>query len=549
MAIASRRPARRHRRPTSVARPSGSIPPRVQRAGPEHFGIVAVDCAQARSKWMLADSSGKILTPPTPVEPTRRGLDDFAAAIRRAMTDPHLADLVVAVERAGHSRAPVQRAAVAAGLEARIVHPLASGQFRRPADPGTTTDDTDLLAIGRAAGNGLGLVEPTLDEVHLQLRLPARHRRDLVRQDADLRDPIPAELDARLPGLAAAVGDSFDHEPALVRARHLGSPAEVLARGLGGLAALLRAEHVRHHRRSPAKILAWAERAPEPSDGTGIPRRIFAQPEDERRARLRAIREPEAERAGLLAKAPYLRLLSFPGIHVASAAEFAAAMGPIAHSPGDRAITGRAGLFPSRYQSDATDRAGPLVRRGNRALRYVIPPIAEDLRRCNDHFRGPGEAWRAAGVSRRAAVVRAAQRSGPIADRMVAGRQVYRHPSRRGRHYILIKLSAFYIEHETPLEPVSRGLRAAADGMPPSESTAAAASLASGSPPAADAGATESASAPRAERPTATTAARPTSSNGRRTGPRPLSAIRPEVFLRPGVRMIGSSASGETDPT
>ena len=541
MAIMSRRRTRRHRRPISVAKPSGSIHPRVQKVGPEHFGIVAVDCAKARSKWMLTNFYGTILIPPTPVEHTRRGLDHFITAIRRAMTDHHLGDLVVAIERTGNYHTPVRRAATAAGLEARVVHPLASRQFRLPADPGNKTDDTDLFAIYRAAVNGFGLVEPALDEVHTSLRLLARHRRDLVRKNADLRNQIHVELDAKLPGLAAAVGDIFDHEPALVIARHLGSPAEVLARGLEGLAALLRAERIGHQRRSLAKILAWAERAPGPSECPEIHGRIFAYLDDERRARLRAIRDIEAELAGLLAKTPYVLLLSFPGINVVSAAEFAAEMGPIANSPGDGAITGRAGLFPSRYQSDATDHAGPLVRRGNHALRYIILLIAENLLRCNDHFRGLGAGWRAAGASRRATVVRAAKRFCRIAYRMVAGGQVYRHPSCRERHYILDKLSMFYIEHETPLVQVSRDLRAAVDWIPRSERAAEARPLASGSPPTAPAGASAAAPPDRA--------ARPTNSNGRRSGPRPLSAILPEVLQRLGVSMVESSTSGETDPT
>ena len=541
MTIASRRRTRRHRRPVSVAKPSGSIHPRVQEVGPEHFGIVAVDCAKARSKWMLTDFYGKILITPTPVEHTRQGLDGFTIAIRRAMDEHRLGDLVVAIERTGNYHLPVKRAAMAAGLEARVVHPLASKQFRLPADPGNKTDDTDLAAICRAAVNGFGLIEPVLDEVHAQLRLLARHRRDLVRKNADLRNQIHVELDALLPGLAAAVGDIFDHEPALVIARHLGSPAEILARGLEGLAALLHAEHVGHHRRSLAKILAWAERAAEPSECPEIHRRIFACLDDERRARLRTIRGLEAELAGLLVKTPYVLLLSFPGINVVSAAEFAGEMGPIANSPSDTAITGRAGLYPSRYQSDQVDHTGPLVRRANRALRYVILLIAENLLRCNDHFRGLGEAWRAAGANRRAAVVRAAKRFCRIAYRMVAGRQVYRHPSGRERHYILAKLSMFYIEHETPLEQVSRDLRAAVDWIPRPEHAAEARPLATGSPTTAPAGASAAAPPDRA--------ARRTISNGRRSGPRPLSAILPEVLLRLGVTMVESSASGETDPT
>src|SRR5262249_62032574 len=103
-------------------------------------------------------------------------LDDFVARIRRASTDHHLRDTIVAIERTGHYHAPVRRAAVAAGLEARIVHPLASKQFRLPADPGTKTDDTDPAAIARAAVNGFGPIEPATDDVHARLRLLARHR-------------------------------------------------------------------------------------------------------------------------------------------------------------------------------------------------------------------------------------------------------------------------------------------------------------------------------------------------------------------------------------
>ena len=57
--------SRRSRPHLTIVKPSGSLHPQVQRVGPEHFGIVAVDCAKARSKWMLADFYGRILIPPT----------------------------------------------------------------------------------------------------------------------------------------------------------------------------------------------------------------------------------------------------------------------------------------------------------------------------------------------------------------------------------------------------------------------------------------------------------------------------------------------------
>lgn len=552
MATMSRRTARRTRRPTAVAKPSGSIHPGVQAVGPEHFGIVAVDCAKLRSKWMLTDFYGKILIDPAVVEHTRQGLGDFTARIRRARADHDLRDLIVAVERTGNYHRPVQRAVTAAGFEARLVHPLTSKRYRLPANPGDKTDENDLGAIQRATVNGFGLIEPALDPTHLQLRLLARHRRDLVRKNADLRNQIHVELDALSPGLSAAVGGIFDHEPALVIARHLGSAQEIRERGPDGLAALLRAEHLRHQRRSPDKILAWADRAPEGPECPEVHKRIFAHLDDERRTRLRAIRSLEDDLAGLLVQTPYILLLSFPGINVVTAAEFAGEMGPIANSPSDNAITGRAGLFPSRYQSDRVDRTGPLVSRADRALRYVILLIAEDLLKCNDHFHALGAAWRAAGTDWRAVVVRAAKRFCRIAYQMVAGRQVYRHPSCRERHYILEKLSIFYSEHDTSMERVLRGLYAAVDWIPEAEYAAEAERFRAGVSPAP--AATASPAPPAAATATpppgrSRPAARVPSSSGRRTGPRPLSAILPEVLLRLGVRMVESSASGETDPT
>src|SRR5438067_5574836 len=150
--------------PQVLQKPAGVIHPRVHRVGPEHFGIVSVDCAKARSKWMLCDFYGNIRVPPTVVEHNRTALDAAVTQIRQAREQHAFHDLLVAVERTGRYHRPVQRACAAAGFEVRIVHPFATKQFRQPSDPGYQTDDTDLVAIHRAAVNGFALLEATLDE-------------------------------------------------------------------------------------------------------------------------------------------------------------------------------------------------------------------------------------------------------------------------------------------------------------------------------------------------------------------------------------------------
>jgi hypothetical protein len=265
--------------------------------------------------------------------------------------------------------------------------------------------------------------------------------------------------------------------------------------------------------------------------------------DDERRARLVSIQALERDLAALLVQTPYVLLLSFPGINVVSAAEFAGEMGPIEHYPHDGAITGRAGLYPSRSQSDQVDHAdGPLVRQANHALRYTILLIAENLLTCNGYFRGLGARWQAAGVDRRVQCVRAAKRFCRIAYQMVAGRQVFRHPSCRRRHKILEKLINFYTVHETKMTQILRDLRAAADWIPSAEYAAEAEPLqaALGSTTSPDPAAADT-------KPHGTV--RPQASSRRRSGPRPLSEILPEVLVRLGVKMVQSNPKGETDLT
>src|SRR5436305_4383730 len=174
MAAIAARKRGRNRRPDVLQKPRGIIAPRVQKVGPEHFGVVAVDCAKARSKWMLSDFYGNVLLPPAVVEHDRAGFDAAVAGLRAAVKERDLRDLIVAVERTGRYHHPPARAFAAAGFEVRTVHPFTTKQFRIPADPGNKTDDTDLAAITRAAINGFALIEPEIDEFWRQFQLLTR---------------------------------------------------------------------------------------------------------------------------------------------------------------------------------------------------------------------------------------------------------------------------------------------------------------------------------------------------------------------------------------
>src|SRR5262249_57801636 len=84
---------RRHLPHATVHKPTGTFHPRVQAIGPDHFGIVAVDCAKARCKWLLADFYGNVLIPPTTLPVSRPDLDAALDLLRRTAAQHQLRDL------------------------------------------------------------------------------------------------------------------------------------------------------------------------------------------------------------------------------------------------------------------------------------------------------------------------------------------------------------------------------------------------------------------------------------------------------------------------
>jgi transposase len=493
--------------------------PRVQQVGPEHFGILCFDCAKARSKFLLADFYGRVLIPPTIVAHNRPDLDAAVAQVRQAFATHQLRDGLVAIERTGRYHRIVQRTFAAAGFETRILHPFVTKQYRQPVDPGNKTDDTDLAAIHRATVTGCALLEATRDEAWTTLQLVIRHRRDLVRKGAALNCQIREHLEAAVPGYAACFDKLWESPIPWHLLQHFATAEQLRTAGVTALCHSLRQAGIRFQQRTVQAVLDWAQQAAPGDVAASQHRRLALALYDDRQRKTQEIQALEGEIAGRLVQTPYVLLLSFPGINVVSAADFAGEMGPIEHYANAKSITGRAGLRPSRYQSDQVDKAnGPLVRNCNRALRAAILGIADNLIVCNHHFGVLATQWAAQGKDPRHTRVKVALRFCRIAFQMVAGRQVFRHPSIQGRHYILDKLSAFHRAHDTGAAELLRDLQAAVGQVPPREHPAEAVPLAEELRKIQD---------------------------GQRRGPQLLGDILPIVLARLGVGVVPSTESGE----
>lgn len=452
-----------------IQKPHGQLSQRVQAVGPERFGVLCFDCAKARSKWMLADFYGTVLLPPETVAHERQPLQQAVERVRQAVTRHALRDLVVAIERTGQYHRPVQHACQQAGFETRLVHPFTSKQFRQPADPHNKTDDTDLAAIFRAAINGFGLLEPVLPEDYQNLQLLIRHRRDLVHKMSKLCCQIRELLHALMPGYAECFANIWQSALALPLARLTGSAKRVGRGGGEHLLRLLVGHQLSARRDSLAKIVAWAKSAP-PAPAQAqqeLLLQILSALDDDRLAKMQQIFVLERRCAHYLARTPYVLLLIIPGLNVVSVADLAGELGPIQSYASANAITGRAGLMPSRYQSDGVDHAnGPLPRRANRRLRTAFLMAADNLVSCNHHFNVKAEHWRAQGKDPRWIRIKIAKNLSRLLYAMVAGRQLFAHPCCQPRHYILNKLTEFHREHETPMPETLADLDAASLQLP-----------------------------------------------------------------------------------
>lgn len=463
-----------------IGKPNGQIQQRVQAVGPEHFGVVAIDCAKRRSKWMVCNFYGKVVVEPTSVEHTTGGLQAMTQAIAEACQSEGLTDAIVAVEMTGIYHKPAQRACRQAGFDTRIVHPFASNHYRRPLHPDDKTDDHDLEAIFHAAAAGYGLAVLPVGEVYQSLQAVSRHRHNLVKQRARLMVQIRRLLHQTMPGFADLFDDDklFHKSIALPVALQFSSAEAIRQAGTDGIAKHLRETKVRFHTLTLERIVAWAGAAAAPSELAVMYTHQWRQLNEVRRLLGEQIVAAEQEMAGFLVKTPYILLLSVTGINVVSAARLAGEAGPIEHYAAARAINGRAGLYPSRSQSDEVDHAdGPLVRQRNRKLRGAAMQVAENLIKCHAYYRGLSELWKQQKVDPRDRRTRIANRAMRMVYQLVGGRQVWRGKG-VDREALLAKLQEFHRDHKTPIDQAIRDLNEAFVWLPKSAYAAEAQPLA-----------------------------------------------------------------------
>src|SRR5262249_27114002 len=122
--------------------------------------------------------------------------------------------------------------------------------------------------------------------------------------------------------------------------------------GLAVLAQSLSQAGIRFQERTLRAVLDWAAQAAPGDIAAEQHREIALAYYRDWQHKNQEIQPLDRHFVARLVQPPSVLLLPSPGINVVSAADFAGEAGPIEHYANAKAIPGRAGLFPCRYQSD-----------------------------------------------------------------------------------------------------------------------------------------------------------------------------------------------------
>lgn len=450
-----------------IGKPAGIVQSRVEAVGPTRFGVVAVDCAKRRSTWMLCDYFGRVIIEPTGVEHLRGGMEAMVQQVNAVCQAEGIRDSIVAIEMTGIYHKPVQRAFRQAGYDTRIVHPFASSHFRKTLHPDNKTDPNDLEAIFHAAINGYGLSILPVSDTYRSLQCLARHRRKLVKQRARLNIQIRVLLHQTMPGYADLWKDDllFKNSIALPIAKQFPSAESIKKARQSGMSKYLRKSKTHFQERSLDKVYAWSLQAATPDPLFDLLTDQWKKLVELRELLSDEIKETECKSAKFLAKTPYILLLSVTGISVVSATEYAGEAGPIKHYASAAAINGRAGLYPSRYQSDQVDRSDSVAKSCNRRLRAACILVAKNLTKCHPYYRGLAAVWAQQKIVTVDRQVRMANRANRMIFQIVGGQQVWRGKG-VDREYLLLKLREFHRTRGTSLIQVVADMNEAFQWLP-----------------------------------------------------------------------------------
>lgn len=455
------RKSNRRRGTIHAARVNPVFNEKVKEMGHTHLGLLTIDAHKEVSEALFCDAFGNQLLEQATVKNDQGGIGGFIHQVERCCEAHGLKDVLVGIERSGRYHGPMKREIKKqTSWHVQIIQAFATKQLRQPVDSGNKTDSTDLDAMMRALIIGYGSEEPELPEPWEEWRALNRCREDNVLRLTTLKNQIHSRFDAVFPGFTGLVENIWNAPAYLAIAEHYEGPAAVAEASLEELKEVVSATGHYLQSRTLNKVRIWSKSAPSPESGVHQKHRLFRDDLKQLRIIQEQIHEYGKEMVRYLVETPFVLLMGLKGINVVSAAAYAAEVGPMEYYLNPKKISGRAGLYPSRYQSSQTDHAnGPLVGCRNARLRDAILEIAANLLKLNPYF----QAWREIHKDEpwKRNLLSVGNRFCRISYAIVSSGSLLFHGATESPDAILRKLYHFATAHELSPEETERLLTAA----------------------------------------------------------------------------------------
>ena len=419
----------------------------VRQIGGDKFGLFVVDSSKNNFCVKLSDFYGEPLWEPAPIPNTKGHLEALPFTLLNQMKENQLQELAVGIETTGRLHQPIKRI-----LEKRwpikMIHPFTTKQLRQPASFGIKTDEVDLDAMTRAMISGYGSEDYPRPIAYQKWQCLNRAREDLVKKRSETKTQCQEHIQALLPGYSSLFNDFWTSETAIRVIIEYGSPEAILKTDVNSMVLKLKQLDIRCTQRLLHRIHAWASEAFVHNQIQSFEHRILCDYLNLVQNLSQQIHQYEIELLEFLVSTSGILLLSIAGVNVVSASGYMSELGPISNYPTSRQISGRAGLFPSRYQSDEVDRAdGPIVKGHNARLRDAILEIAFNILKHNDYFSAWADLRSDRGWDSKKINVAMGNRFTRFSFQMLADGQLFDHPKCQQRDPILAKILRFAADH------------------------------------------------------------------------------------------------------
>jgi transposase len=334
-------------------RAQGEYMSRVRGIAPQQCLVVPIDVGKHSAVSLVADHDGRIVHNPITFPISASGTDRLVDAVAYVERGVSAGSVRFGIEAAGHYHRVLASSLQARGLDVVELNPAAVKRARgQVGQARVKTDVRDCLAMVELLVRGQGWpFHGHNDQIALQAMWVAQRRRKLDAAGV-LTNQVHVLSDLAFPGIVATFKTGFDSPTLRMVLSSVSGPVELAAMDVEALVAHAAAHGRRMLRPKAAQVLAAAGDALRLPDGQQEVAQCLLAREIAALEQLRGeVAHCDEELAEILPGTPAGVLATIPGVGVATASYYGAALGDPWRFANASAAYRYSGLSPASYES------------------------------------------------------------------------------------------------------------------------------------------------------------------------------------------------------